>query len=78
MYPHWRVSADIVVLGETQVFYRETGLTFIASPPFEMNFGDAKFVARINYVRKITEVSIALLLTFGLMRALKLKKPAGD
>jgi hypothetical protein len=35
-------------------------------------------VFRINYVRQITEVSIALLLTFGLMRALKLKKPAGD
>jgi hypothetical protein len=34
-------------------------------------------VFRINYVRQITEVSIALLLTFGLMRALKLKKPAG-
>jgi hypothetical protein len=35
-------------------------------------------VFRINYVRQITEVSIALLLTFGLMWALKLKKPAGD
>jgi hypothetical protein len=35
-------------------------------------------VFRINYVRQFTEVAIALLLTFGLMRALKLKKPAGD
>ena len=35
-------------------------------------------VFRINYVRQITEVAIALLLTFGLLRALKLKKPAGD
>jgi hypothetical protein len=37
----------------------------------------AKFVVRINYVRQIAEVAIALLLTFDLLRALKLKKPAG-
>jgi hypothetical protein len=33
--------------------------------------GAAGSVFRINYVRQITEVSIALLLTFGLMWALK-------
>ena len=35
-------------------------------------------VFRIKYVRQIAEVGIALLLTFGLLRALKLKKPAGE
>jgi hypothetical protein len=35
-------------------------------------------VIRINYIRQFMEVAIALLLTFGLMRALRLKKPAGD
>jgi hypothetical protein len=35
-------------------------------------------VFRINYVRQFTEVAIALLVTFGLMSALKQKKPAGD
>jgi hypothetical protein len=35
-------------------------------------------VFRINYVRQIAEVAIALLLTFGLLRALKLKMPVGD
>jgi hypothetical protein len=35
-------------------------------------------VIRINYVRQFTEVAIALLFTFGLLRALKLRKPAGD
>jgi hypothetical protein len=35
-------------------------------------------VFRINHVRQFTEVAIALLVTFGLMSALKLKKPAGD
>ena len=35
-------------------------------------------VYRINYGRQITEVAIALLFTFGVARALKLKKPAGD
>jgi hypothetical protein len=35
-------------------------------------------VFRINYVRQFTEVAIALLFTFGLLRALKLRKPARD
>ena len=33
---------------------------------------------RVHYVRQLTEVAFALLFTFGLLRALKLKKPAGD
>jgi hypothetical protein len=78
IYPHWRVSADIEVLGETHVLDQEIGRAFIASPPVQLNVGGAKFVARVNYVRQITEVALALLLTFGLLRALKLKRPAGD
>jgi hypothetical protein len=78
IYPHWRVSADIEVLGETQVIDQEIGRAFIASPPVELKVSGAKFVARINYVRQITEVALALLLTFGLRRALKLRRPAGD
>jgi hypothetical protein len=34
--------------------------------------------AQIDYVRQLTEVAIALLFTFGVMRALTLRKPAGD
>jgi hypothetical protein len=40
--------------------------------------GTAGTVIHINYARQFTEVVIALLLTFGLLRVLKLKKPAGD
>jgi hypothetical protein len=40
--------------------------------------GVAGSVIHVNYARQFTEVAIALLLTFGLLRALKLKKPAGD
>ena len=78
IYPHWRVSTDIEVLGETQVIDQEIGRAFIASPPVELKVSGAKFFARINYVRQITEVALALLLTFGLLRALKLKRPSGD
>jgi hypothetical protein len=38
--------------------------------------GASGTVIHINYVRQITEVAIALLLTFGLMRVLR--NPAGD
>jgi hypothetical protein len=34
--------------------------------------------APINYVRQITEVAIALAVTFGWLLALRLKQPAGD
>jgi hypothetical protein len=78
LFPHWRVSINVGILGGPGVFDQEIGRGFIAFPPVQLTGGSAKFVARINYVRQITEVAIALLLTFGLMRALKLKKPAGD
>jgi hypothetical protein len=77
LFPHWRVSINVGLLGGTQALDQEIGRGFIAYPPVQMTGGGAKFVAQINYVRQITEVAIALLLTFGLMRALKLKKPAG-
>ena len=78
LFPHWRVSINVGILGETRAFDQEIGRGFIAFPPVQLTGKGANFVARINYVRQITEVAIALLLTFGLMRALKPKKPAGD
>jgi hypothetical protein len=78
LFPHWRVSINVGILGETRAFDQEIGRGFIAYPPIQLTGGGAKFIARINYVRQITEVAIALLLMFGLMRALKLKKPARD
>jgi hypothetical protein len=78
LFPHWRASINVGILGVTRVFDQDIGRGFIAYPPVQLTGGSAKFVARINYVRQITEVALALLLTFGLLRALKLKKPAGD
>lgn len=77
LFPHWRVSINVGILGETRAFDQEIGRGFIAFPPVQLTGKGANFVARINYVRQITEVAIALLLTFGLMLALKPKKPAG-
>ena len=63
---------------ETRVVDDEVGRYFIDSPPPVILIGgSAARVTRIHYVRQITEVAIALLFTFGLLRALKLKKPAG-
>jgi hypothetical protein len=76
LFPHWRVSVGI--LSGDQSLEQDIGRGFIAFPPVQLTGGIAKFVVRINYVRQIAEVAIALLLTFGLLRALKLKKPAGD
>jgi hypothetical protein len=83
LYPQWRYSID---LGDgTPTTNQELGRGFIASPPLP---GDAsgpyqlmivsgpRKVVRIHHVRQFTEVALALLFTFGVMRALK--KPAGD
>jgi hypothetical protein len=78
LFPHWRVSFKVGLLGETQVFDQDIGRAFIAFPPVQLTGGSAKLVAHINYVRQITEVALALLLTFGLLRALKPKRPAGE
>jgi hypothetical protein len=75
LFPHWRVSVNVGILGVPRSFDQEIGRGFIAYPPVQLTGGSAKFVARINYVRQITEVALALLFTFGLMRVLK--KPAG-
>lgn len=69
-YPHWRASDYFVTTGENLVVDQEIGRYFIVYPPPTTGM----FVARINYVRQFTEVAIALLFTFGLMRVLK--KPA--
>jgi hypothetical protein len=85
LFPHWRHSIN---LGDgTPTANQELGRAFIASPPlpgaasspyqFMFVSGPGEAV-RIHHVRQFTEVAIALLLTFGLMGALKLKKPSGD
>jgi hypothetical protein len=74
-FPHWKISTDIG-LG-TPAVDRDLGRAFIMpslvyrSDQFLLI--DFKNAAHIHYVRQITEVAIALLLTFGLMRALKLR-----
>jgi hypothetical protein len=73
-FAHWRLSDAFVIPGKTQVVDQEIGRYFIANPPPTLGIS----VVRIHYVRQITEVALALLLTFGLMRVLRLKKPAGD
>jgi hypothetical protein len=81
LYPHWRLSIDVRVNGGPTV-NQDLGRAFISSTPL----ADPASVAHIyvsaavgiHYVRQFTEVAIALLFTFGLMSALKLKKPAGD
>ena len=76
-FPHWKISTNIG-LG-TPAVDRDLGRAFIMSPPSliyrsdQFLLIDFKNAAYIHYVRQITEVAIALLLTIGLMRALKLR-----
>jgi hypothetical protein len=63
---------------------KELGRIFIAFKPFAHSYPPYRFTSRpgtdvyIDHVRQFTEVWLALLFTFGLLRVLKLKKPAGD
>jgi hypothetical protein len=82
IYPHWWLS---VYPGDgSPAISQDIGRGFIAAPPLPGVRTELRALMvkenpiRINYVRQFTEVAIALLFTFGLMRALKLKKPAGD
>jgi len=80
IYPHWRIYVHTGA-GQPAVNH-ELGRAFITFPPL-LSAESSLFLlmggtVRIHYIRQITEVAIALLFTFGLMRALKLKKPAGD
>lgn len=82
IYPHWLLS---VYPGDgNPSVNQDIGRAFIATPPVFTVFSpvfvsiEKKKPARIDYVRQFTEVALALLFTFGLMRALRLKKPAGD
>ena len=77
IYPHWQLSIDSGDAARPTVS-QDIGRTFIASPSTQPRTSLFVVRVRIDYVRQITEVAIALLLTFGLLRALKLKKPAGD
>jgi hypothetical protein len=77
VYPHWRMNVDLTTDRDAGMLAldQDIGRFFIASPP--AHFKDNLFFVRvrINYVRQITEVALALLLTFGL--TLALKKAAG-
>src|SRR5262245_58121688 len=93
LYPHWLLPvypgngsrsvnqdvgrAFIVTPPVFTVHSPEFTLIENKKPASEVTLIDKK-PARIDYVRQFTEVAIALLFTFGVMRALKLKKPAGD
>jgi hypothetical protein len=80
IFPHWRMSVDMpsgMNAGRLAID-QDVGRGFIAFPPAQIKNNMFDVRVRINYVRQITEVAIALLLTFGVMRALRLKKPAGD
>jgi hypothetical protein len=76
LFPHWTLSVRLEVAGTTDTFNQEFGRHFIYLPG-QKTLGSATFIARVNYVRQFTEVALALLFTFAVMRALKLKKPAG-
>jgi hypothetical protein len=61
----------------TDAFDNDSGRRLIWLPG-QSTVGNAKFSTHINYVRQYTEVGLTLLPTVGVLRALKLKKPAGD
>jgi len=79
LYPHWRMAVE---MGDViPAFNHDAGRAFILSPPMGGDqpvriplIGGMRPVFRINYARQFTEVGIAILFTFGLMRALR--KPA--
>jgi hypothetical protein len=80
LYPQWRLSVDV---GDGKPTYNlDIGRAFISSPPLadptSVSHTYVSAVVGIHYVRQITEVALALAFTFGVMRALKLKKPGGD
>jgi hypothetical protein len=76
VYPQWRMSVDVPAGLDAGMLAldQDVGRGFIMSPPVQFTNDRFAFRVRINYVRQFTEVAIALLLTFGLLRALK--KPA--
>jgi len=94
LYPHWLLSvypgdgSRSVNQDVGRAFIMTPPVFTVHSPEFTLieNKKPAspevtlieKKPARIDYVRQITEVGLALLFTFGLMRALRLKKSAGD
>ncbi len=78
IYPHWRMSVDVPTGMDAGrlALDQDVGRGFIAFPPTQARTPMFVVRVRINYVRQFTEVALALLLTFGLLRALR--KPAGD
>src|SRR5262245_33462989 len=79
-YPHWRLA--IGSERGTPTYDQDAGRAFILSPPAmaaqvfnTASMGGIRAVLRINYTRQIIEVAVALMLTFGLMRALRPRLP---
>jgi hypothetical protein len=79
VYPHWKMAVE---MGDGMpIFDHDAGRAFILSPPLAAgqaisgpSIGGIRPILRINRVRQLTEVAIALLFTFGLMFVLR--KPA--
>jgi hypothetical protein len=78
LYPQWRLSVDVGDRGPS--VNQDLGRAFISSPPLadptSVSHTYVSAVVGIHYVRQITEVTLALAFTFGLLLALK--KRAGD
>ncbi|HKQ74149.1 MAG TPA: hypothetical protein VJ810_10655 [Blastocatellia bacterium] len=82
LYPHWRMAVE---MGDGMpVFDHDAGRAFILSPPQVAAqaisvplIGGIRPIYRINYVRLFIEVAVALIFTFGLMRALRRRLPSG-
>src|SRR5262249_2886512 len=79
-YPHWRLAVE-PELG-LLTYNQDLGRAFILSPPAMAaqvfrapRMSGIRPIFRINYTRQIIEVAVALLFTFGLMRALRRRLP---
>lgn len=80
LYPHWRVVVEMA--DGRLLFVHDVGRAFILSPPLVAaraiglpSIGSIRPILRINYTRLFIEVAVALIFTFGLMRALRRRLP---
>jgi hypothetical protein len=72
------IASPPLLRAESRPFQSTTGAEPVIKARGVLLMDTAGTVFRINYVRQFTEVAIALLLTFGLLRALKLRRSAED
>jgi hypothetical protein len=82
LFPHWRLTIDLE--DGSPVVDKDLGRRFIAdmplyhsAPPYQFTLGRGTSL-HIHHIRQFTEVALTLLLTFGVLRVLMLKKTAGD